>query len=98
MASQSGQMILFKGGHVLTLDKTLGDFEIADVLVSGSKIAEIGPNLQVSGAIVIDATDTIDAGKFLAPACVIDPVTAAAEAGTYHDEIEVRRCHTYASD
>jgi 5-methylthioadenosine/S-adenosylhomocysteine deaminase len=50
---------LLKGGVVLTLDPSVGDFEKADVLVEGKKIVAIGPNLQGSGAEVIDCSGTI---------------------------------------
>jgi len=50
--------ILIKGGMVLTLDRNLGDFENADVLVEGRKIAAVQPNLKAEGQI-IDASNTI---------------------------------------
>ena len=50
--------ILIKGGIVLSLDPTVGDFESADVLIEGKRILEIGPNLQAS-ADVIDARGMI---------------------------------------
>ena len=34
-ATASGPAILIKGGCVLTLDRTVGDFEQADVLIEG---------------------------------------------------------------
>lgn len=55
----AGQRVLLKGGVVLTMDARLGDFEKADVLIEGSKIAAVGPNLQAGGATVIDATHMI---------------------------------------
>ena len=50
--------ILLKGGCVLSLDRQLGDFDTADVLIDGSKIAAVGPNL-TSDAELVDATGTI---------------------------------------
>jgi 5-methylthioadenosine/S-adenosylhomocysteine deaminase len=50
--------ILLKGGMVLTLDRNVGDFEIADVLIEGKKIAAVQPNLKAEGQ-VIDAANTI---------------------------------------
>ncbi len=47
--------VLLKGGTVLTMDRTLGDFAAADVLIDGARIAAIGPNLQAGGAEIIDA-------------------------------------------
>ena len=35
--------ILLRGGVVLTLDRKVGDFEKADVLIDGKTIAQIGP-------------------------------------------------------
>lgn len=51
--------ILIKGGIVMSMDRAVGDYMKADVLVEGSKIKAVGPNLRASGAIVIDATDMI---------------------------------------
>lgn len=50
---------LLKSGIVLTLDKKVGNFHQADVLIEGTKIAAVGPNLNVEGAEVIDASDMI---------------------------------------
>src|SRR5262249_60003594 len=53
--------ILLKGGVVLTLDRQVGDFAQADVLIEDGKIREIRPNIAVSGdaAAVIDASNRI---------------------------------------
>src|SRR6185436_12586324 len=37
--------ILIKGGTVLTMDSTLGNFRRADVLIEGTKISAVGPDL-----------------------------------------------------
>jgi cytosine/adenosine deaminase-related metal-dependent hydrolase len=37
----------------------VGNFRVADVLIDEDRIAEVGPDLRVRGAEVIDATDTI---------------------------------------
>ena len=50
--------ILLKGGCVLSLDAKVGDFDVADVLIDGSRIAEVRPNI-TADAEVIDATNTI---------------------------------------
>lgn len=50
---------LLKGGCVLTLDPKVGNFRQGDVLIEGSKIAAVGPNLRVADAEVIDASNTI---------------------------------------
>lgn len=50
---------LIKNGIVLTLDPSIGDFKKADVLVEGSKIVEVKPNIEVSNCEVIDASNMI---------------------------------------
>src|SRR5262244_1657458 len=57
-SGESGQRVLLKGGVVLTMDPRLGDFEKADVLIEGSKIAAVGPNLPAE-APIIDASNMI---------------------------------------
>ena len=53
------ERILLKGGCVLTLDPDIGNYPKGDVLIEDNKIAAVGPQLRVSGAEVIDATNTI---------------------------------------
>jgi len=55
VAPAPGRPILIKNGCVLSLDRAVGDFERADMLVNGSKIAAVGPNLNASDAEVIEA-------------------------------------------
>ena len=55
----AGKRTLLKGGIVLTLDSQLGNFTQADVLIDGTKIAAVGPNLMNGEAEVIDASNTI---------------------------------------
>src|SRR5215471_4852974 len=50
---------ILKGGCVLTLDGTLGNFREADVLIDGTKIGAVGPNLSAADAEVIDASEMI---------------------------------------
>jgi 5-methylthioadenosine/S-adenosylhomocysteine deaminase len=50
--------VLLKGGIVLTLDRAIGDFESADVLIEGSKIAAVGRNLKAESQ-TIDASNMI---------------------------------------
>jgi 5-methylthioadenosine/S-adenosylhomocysteine deaminase len=50
---------LIKNGIVLTLDKKVGNFHQADILIEGTKIAAVGPNLNAEGAELIDASDMI---------------------------------------
>lgn len=53
--SRSGH-ILLKGGCVLSLDASVGDFDTADVLIDGSEIVALEPNLKAAVA-VIDASN-----------------------------------------
>jgi cytosine/adenosine deaminase-related metal-dependent hydrolase len=50
---------LLKGGCVLSLDPKVGNFRQGDVLIEGSTIAAVGPNLRATDAEVIDASTTI---------------------------------------
>jgi cytosine/adenosine deaminase-related metal-dependent hydrolase len=53
-----GGRILLKGGTVISMDPDVGDFETADVLIDGSSIAAVGPDLEAS-AEVVDASNMI---------------------------------------
>src|SRR5882762_2245235 len=50
--------ILLKGGVVLSFDRGVGDFDKADVLIEGSKVAAVRPDISAQ-ATVFDATDMI---------------------------------------
>jgi len=50
---------LIKGGTVLSMDPAVGDFTAGDVLIEGDTIVEVGPNLVVDDAEVIDASGMI---------------------------------------
>src|SRR5579883_2156373 len=50
---------LLQHGCVITVDKEIGNFRRADVLIEGTKIAAIGPDLEVTDAEVIDASNMI---------------------------------------
>jgi 5-methylthioadenosine/S-adenosylhomocysteine deaminase len=56
--NDSKDRILLKGGVVLSLDKSVGDFEKADVLIEGRKIVAIRPNIS-AGARVVDCSGCI---------------------------------------
>jgi cytosine/adenosine deaminase-related metal-dependent hydrolase len=64
---QGQRRILIKGGVVLTLDRRIGDFAQADVLIEDGKIREVRPNLPVSpdAAAVIDAANRIVVPGFI---------------------------------
>jgi len=55
----SGRPLLIKDGCVLTLDRVIGNFEQADVLIERGKISAVRPNIAVADAEVIDATRMI---------------------------------------
>src|SRR5436305_14767621 len=58
---QGQRRILLKGGVVLTLDRQVGDFAQADVLIEDGKIREVRPNITIASdaAAVVDATNRI---------------------------------------
>jgi 5-methylthioadenosine/S-adenosylhomocysteine deaminase len=57
---QGSRQILIKGGIVLTLDRQIGDFARADVLIEDGRIREIRPDISTSGDVaVVDATGRI---------------------------------------
>lgn len=58
-AGAAGRPILLKGGCVLTLDRAIGDFEQADVLVEGSKISAVRASISAPNAEIIDASRMI---------------------------------------
>lgn len=51
--------LLIQNGCVLTLDKTIGDFKKADILIEGTKIVAVQPKLEASDCEVVDATNMI---------------------------------------
>jgi cytosine/adenosine deaminase-related metal-dependent hydrolase len=58
-AGRPGRRYLIRGGSVMSMDPSVGDFPPADVLVEGKKILAVDPNLHASGAAVIDARGKI---------------------------------------
>ncbi len=55
----SHRRYLIKGGAVLSMDPSVGDFAQGDVLIEGKKIVAVGPRLHAPGAAVIDAAGMI---------------------------------------
>lgn len=53
------QRTLIRNGVVITMDKTLGDFTQADILIEDELIAAVGPNLPVEDAQVLDGSRMI---------------------------------------
>src|SRR5436853_6844653 len=58
--------ILLRGGVVLTLDPRVGDFEKADVLIDGKRIAEVAPTVSAGDGEIVDCTGTIVMPAFIA--------------------------------
>ena len=58
-AGTPGARLLLRGGTVLSMDAAVGDFDRADVLIEGDRIAAVGPTLAAADAQVIDATGMI---------------------------------------
>jgi 5-methylthioadenosine/S-adenosylhomocysteine deaminase len=58
---QGRRPILLKGGVVLTLDRQVGDFAQADVLIEDDRISAVRPNIVASAeaAVVVDAANPI---------------------------------------
>jgi 5-methylthioadenosine/S-adenosylhomocysteine deaminase len=59
MSPQENGRTLFKAGTVVTMDSTVPNLAIGDVLVDGGRVAAVGANLQVDDAEVIDAANSI---------------------------------------
>lgn len=60
-----GQRTLIKGGMVLSIDDSVGNFVSGDILIEGKKIVEIGANISATEATVINAK-----GKIVMPGFV----------------------------
>jgi cytosine/adenosine deaminase-related metal-dependent hydrolase len=61
-SGRRGRRYIIRGGMVMTMDPSMpnkGEFAKADVLVEGTKIKEVGPNLHAGGASEIDARGKI---------------------------------------
>jgi len=54
-----GQMTLIKNATILSMDSKLGDIYGGDVLIDGTKIVEVGHNIEAPNADFVDATDMI---------------------------------------
>ena len=61
------QRILVRGGTILTMDDSIGDFATGDVLIVGDQVAAVGASLSALGATVIDASDRIVLPGFCDP-------------------------------
>jgi 5-methylthioadenosine/S-adenosylhomocysteine deaminase len=50
---------LLRGGHVISLDKNIGDIADGDVLIEGSTIVEMGHSIAADGAEVVDTSSMV---------------------------------------
>ncbi len=66
-AAATPERILLKGGSVLSMDSSVGDFATGDVLIAGDRIAEVGASISAPDAVVIDARDHIVMPGFCDP-------------------------------
>lgn len=53
---QPGRKTLIRGGHVMSVDKAVGNFARGDVLIEGRKILAVAAQIDAPDAAVIDAT------------------------------------------
>ena len=58
-AQPAGRKVLIKGGHVASVDSSIGEIRDGDVLIDGEQIAAVGRNLPALDAEVIDATSKL---------------------------------------
>ena len=65
----SSRPLLIRGGHVLSMDRTIGDLAQGDVLVRGGQIVDVGPRLEVPDAEVVDGSDKIVMPGFVDSHC-----------------------------
>jgi cytosine/adenosine deaminase-related metal-dependent hydrolase len=54
-----GRRTLIKGGTILSMDERVGNHAVGDVLIDGSKIAEVAARIDAPDAAVIDASGHI---------------------------------------
>jgi 5-methylthioadenosine/S-adenosylhomocysteine deaminase len=66
IAAEAGRRILLKGGTILSMDPAVGDFARGDLLIEGSKIAAVAPNIEADAA-VINASEMIVIPGFCDP-------------------------------
>lgn len=56
---ETGRRILLRGGHVMSMDPTVGNFETGDVLIEGRRIVDVGASIDAGDAEVVDATGRV---------------------------------------
>ena len=54
-----GKRYVIRGGAVMSMDASVGDFSTGDVLVDGKKIVAVGAKIDAGDAAVVDAKDMV---------------------------------------
>ncbi|GII92821.1 amidohydrolase family protein [Sinosporangium siamense] len=54
----SERRILIRGGHILTMDDLIGDFETGDLLIEGTRIAKVAEHIDEPADEIVDARGT----------------------------------------
>src|SRR5688572_15231405 len=55
----SENRVLLQGGRIISMDRSIGDLRRGDVLIDKGKIAQVGENIDGSGAELFDASNMI---------------------------------------
>ena len=58
-AGDPGRRVLIKGGTVMSMDESVGNFATGDVLIEGKRIVEVGTSIDAPDAAVIEADGKI---------------------------------------
>ena len=58
-SGRPGRRYVIRGGAVMSMDPNVGNFAKADVMIEGTRIVAVGPNLPPGGGTQIDATGRI---------------------------------------
>ena len=56
---EAGRRVLIRGGHVMSMDPSVGNFDTGDVLIEGSRIVEVGASIDAGDAEVIEASGRV---------------------------------------
>ena len=54
-----GKRVVLRGGHILSMDREVGDVIGGDLLIEDDRIAAVAPSIDAADAEVVDATDCI---------------------------------------
>ncbi|HEY6628527.1 MAG TPA: amidohydrolase family protein [Acidimicrobiia bacterium] len=53
------QRLILKGGHIISLDSSIGEIEVGDVLIEDNRIVKVAPDIDAADSEVVDATDML---------------------------------------